>query len=79
MSFDVLETRPCETEDFNWGNRTSGEKDSLFYTAGSLEPIKTNWLNLICIVDPKQLYSNGNYDTASIASFMVVFEKCDPT
>ena len=63
LAFDEIETRPCSYDDFNWGNGTASDQESLFYAAGYSRPeLESNWSEFICIVDPTELYISGNYD-----------------
>ena len=65
LNFYELKTRPCSEDDFNWGDDSTSNKDSLFYKAGkSLPELQKRWQQLECIIDPNELYSSGNYDEA---------------
>ena len=65
LNFKEIETRPCSRDDFNWGNYSFSDQKSLFYQAGdSLEELESTWSEYICIVDPNELYTSGNYNEA---------------
>ena len=75
VKFKEIETRACLESDFNWeGNENA---DSIFFpTEKSVHDLKKYWRSLRCAKNSDDLYTAGNYDTATLDSLMVVFEKC---
>ena len=77
LEFTKLETRACTKEDFNIDGK--GSDDAMFYgtykTKGDLEYY---YQDLRCLVNKSDMYIAGSYDTEVAATFMVVFETCDP-
>ena len=77
--FKELETRVCESSDFNDVEGTSSDV-SPFYP---LKPQSKTDLGtygvgkMRCLADSDQLKMWGDYDTENASNLMIVFEKCD--
>ena len=76
--FLELETRECQTSDFN--DVEGSNKDSIFYPTNprTESDLLQYALRMKCLKNPSDLVLWGNYDLPSAANLVLTFEKCDP-
>ena len=78
LNITRLDSRPCTREDFNINgtNQDASYFFGTYKTAGELEYYLKEFR---CLVNPEDVYINGNYETDVATAFMVVFERCNQT
>lgn len=74
--FIELETRNCETKDFN--DVMGSNRESIFYPTNKFmtEDLYKYGLRMKCLKNPRDLALWGNYDLSHSSNLMTVFEKC---
>ena len=76
LKFEMIETRPCVRDDFDYGEKRSD--NPLFYrTENTVKDLDMYGLSMSCPKNPADISVWGNYNTGAAAAFMVIFEKCD--
>ena len=75
--FYEIPIRKCTREDFNFGDGSDTSKALFYPTEKSLADLKNHWNDMLCPVDVKDFYGNGNFDSTVANNLMVVFENCN--
>ena len=78
LEFTKLVSRPCTREDFIWGDKKSNNA-TFFETYKTKGDLELYYMDLRCLANKSDMYIAGSYDTEVAATFMIVFETCDPT
>jgi len=72
-----IETRPCDSQDFN--DMEGSNKETNFFATSRLSDLdlKSYGTRLRCIVDRSKLQLWGNYDTTETANLVAAFDRCN--